>query len=906
MEKPLLEAFPGPDNGGGPCAVKAEALREDDEMRVVCSMLSHQSPVIRGRQRRRRRTASGQECSPFPSPVGMAWQHRQISNASDLAGSEYISSSDIVELPGSAVPLEIQPPRSAAAAATHGMVYGAVNFIVCVPTLVSYAAIVFRLKAFEQDMPSLTKLFFLSSAIHQLIFTAMSSMSFAVGQIQDVGLIFLSEIATSVYIRSTQDHGYGRTEALATVLVACGMATTLTGVVVWLVGRLGLSGYVQLLPLPVVGGYLGYIGYFCLAAGASLGTGLDVEGFGTWGQFLVPDAELLTKLVLTIVFAYLLYYIAYRVENVAALPAVLVATPILFFVVLLVCGIPLDTAREHGWVPYPDSDPTFGLQCFKMYNGFQGIDWRAVMHELPTMVGLFCVVSFGSVLDIAAIQTEQPTPLDFDGELRMIGVANAVSGMFGGFTGSYIFSQTIFSQKQGVTSILNGLFVGIGELLLFFIPLDVLQFFPGFYIGGVMAFFGYDIMLDWLVHARSKVSRPEYALLWLTFFSVVFLGVIPGCVAGVAASAATFIVVYSWTPLVDVRLGCSSTAMRSFDERAALQNGLQKSIGIIELRGYLFFGAALQVGDNLLRDIKSLGLQWVVLDFTHVADIDSTSSRALAKLASVLRTDSVRLAVAAAEAKAQVQRLLRENGALPSEAELESGTALVCNSVDEGLAWCERGALRSACIPRPGESPASMILPMPDDVEAAELTIRMDPSPPQGMSKLTLLLREFVSPPPGTSPSKDEAAFVEDTRMLEQLAARLELRRFSAGTRLFEYGMVSDEIMVLIEGTIIGEPGAPGSSPHAITTSASQERAIGFGLGTFEPGALLGEVDYYLGRPRSYTATAGPGGCQVAILTRAVVQALESEHPGLALLAQRVALRSVCLLADSTTGLFMK
>lgn len=69
------------------------------------------------------------------------------------------------------------------------------------------------------------------------------------------------------------------------------------------------------------------------------------------------------------------------------------------------------------------------------------------------------------------------------------------------------------------------------------------------------------------------MSVSEYGLLLATFFFVMFLGVIPGCVAGVAASAAVFILVYSTTPAVDIRLGCTSTAMRSFDERAAPDPG---------------------------------------------------------------------------------------------------------------------------------------------------------------------------------------------------------------------------------------------------------------------------------------------------------------------------------------------
>ncbi len=38
-------------------------------------------------------------------------------------------------------------------------------------------------------------------------------------------------------------------------------------------GSLKLASLVQYVPLPVVGGYLGYVGYFCLASGVSLASG---------------------------------------------------------------------------------------------------------------------------------------------------------------------------------------------------------------------------------------------------------------------------------------------------------------------------------------------------------------------------------------------------------------------------------------------------------------------------------------------------------------------------------------------------------------------------------------------------------------------------------------------------------
>ena len=51
-------------------------------------------------------------------------------------------------------------------------------------------------------------------------------------------------------------------------------------------------------------------------------------------------------------------------------------------------------------------------------------------------------------------------------------------GFVCGATGSYIFSQTIFSAKRSVKSRFNGVVVAIGEFLLFGLPVDILKVLP--------------------------------------------------------------------------------------------------------------------------------------------------------------------------------------------------------------------------------------------------------------------------------------------------------------------------------------------------------------------------------------------------------------------------------------------
>eukprot|EP00439_Symbiodinium_sp_Y106_P057381 s1018_g8.t1 len=98
-----------------------------------------------------------------------------------------------------------------------GVLYGLVNLIVCVPSLVSYAHIVFPQAEFLQYMPAIVKIYFLSSAVMQLAMTLLSSIVFSIGQIQDVGLIFLAGMVRNIV-------HWGRLSSLSpAVLVTTGL-----------------------------------------------------------------------------------------------------------------------------------------------------------------------------------------------------------------------------------------------------------------------------------------------------------------------------------------------------------------------------------------------------------------------------------------------------------------------------------------------------------------------------------------------------------------------------------------------------------------------------------------------------------------------------------------------------------
>ena len=76
--------------------------------------------------------------------------------------------------------------------------FGVINSVLLVPVCISFATIIYRDPFFNDHLPMLIKMVLCSAMCHQVVFTTFSSLPFAIGQVQDAGLIFLSAMSTSV------------------------------------------------------------------------------------------------------------------------------------------------------------------------------------------------------------------------------------------------------------------------------------------------------------------------------------------------------------------------------------------------------------------------------------------------------------------------------------------------------------------------------------------------------------------------------------------------------------------------------------------------------------------------------------------------------------------------------------
>lgn len=299
------------------------------------------------------------------------------------------------------------------------VIYGLINTIMCIPCIYGYASVIFNNDAFQPDINALSKLVLFSSIVHQICFTTFSSLPFSIGQVQDAGLIFLSAMANRI-ANTMMEQGATREELVSTTIVILGVATSSLGVVLVLMGKFRLADMVSYLPLPVVGGYLAFIGYFCVMAGVALCIDKAMVELSDWAYLLQPN--LLILAIPGLLAGMLILLVSRYSTNDAALPLVMVALPVGFFVGVYVTGFGMEPAREEGWLG-PHSPPIPAQDVFALIK-LSAVDWSFIMDCLPTWAGMVFVVSFSSCLDVAAISMDMGEALDVNKELMTVGFSN--------------------------------------------------------------------------------------------------------------------------------------------------------------------------------------------------------------------------------------------------------------------------------------------------------------------------------------------------------------------------------------------------------------------------------------------------------------------------------------------------
>ncbi len=512
---------------------------------------------------------------------------------------------------------------------------------------------------------------FIASAVLAAVLAFGSSLPFAVGAPETSTAAMSGILASSLAERlMAADPG---APLLAPVIITLALVTLLTGVVLCGFGITRMGRAIRYVPYPVVGGFLGATGCLILLGAIRVITGHRLQ-FSALDQF--ANLTTLLELAAACAMALVLYLTWHRSRSPFGLPIIIFGGVIVAHLAFWLFDVPL-----ADWTFQPPQSVNFMLPWSVTEIG--AYPWAMLFDLGGDFVAVIFVTAISTLFNTTGVEIAVHREADLERELNVTGLANMLSGAFGGYTGCISMSRTILNFNSGGTGRLSGLTAAAISLLMLYAAPAVLGTMPKFVLGGLLIYLGADLLHKWTVLSRRRHSLTEYLSLLAIIVIIMKWGFIAGILIGVVIGCATFAL--SASRIDSIKYGFDgseyrSSLDRSRDDQAVLGAHGGKIQGL-NLQSYLFFGSA----NRLYQHVKALlarhpECRFLVFDFKLVTGIDSSAAYSFAQIKRTAHDRGIRLILVHLPAAAE--KALRSS-------EFISDDVSIVPELDHALEGCE-------------------------------------------------------------------------------------------------------------------------------------------------------------------------------------------------------------------------
>jgi MFS superfamily sulfate permease-like transporter/CRP-like cAMP-binding protein len=600
-------------------------------------------------------------------------------------------------------------------------------------------------------------------------------------------------------------------------LLACtGATVVVAGLLLLALGLLRVGRLARYVPQPALAGFMNGVAILIVLSQLPVLLGMPAPAWSQDGWAALAAWQW-PPLVVALFTALLVGMLGWRFPR---LPAPLLALVLASLAALAAQAawpaLALDTmgSLRAGW-PQPDAlAPWFEP-------GAAALLGRHARAMLTTALLLALIGGLESVLSIAAVDQLLDARTDPDRELRALGIANIVTGLFGGLFLVFLRLRAIATFNgggRGVRAVLAGC---VMLALVFTLALPLVQRLPTAVVAGIVVMLAWTLVDRWTRRLLRQWWRGERSLDTVLSLLVVVLvcavtlrwGIVVGVAAGVLAAMLIFMRALNRS-LLRLRYRASEIPSRriyppALEAHLAAQ---RQRVAVLELEGALFFGNA----DRLADEVEQLAPApaFVVLDLRRVSTIDATGAVALAQLGERLVQRGATLWLAGVTPDNRHGRALREQGVQPPA----------------GRWWGHADADRA--------------------IEAAEAAL---------LAEAGLSLQ-------GLTVAPEACALFDglDAAQAVRLGAVLQPRTLAAGERLFTQGDAGDALYLLGSGSV------------SVLDAARAQRFV-----SFSPGMCFGETAVLDGGGRTADAVADMPST-VHALPAVALDALQRSDPALA------------------------
>jgi SulP family sulfate permease len=419
--------------------------------------------------------------------------------------------------------------------------------------------------------------------------------------------VVMAAIITKYTGMFPDDPAHGMTLAFTIVIMG--------GIFQMLFGALRLGKFIELVPHPVVSGFMSGIGIIIillqlpplLGYPSQSGPLASAQALtGAWQQ-LVPQALVLGAITLSIV-----YLMPARLNR--YIPSPLTA--------LIIGALGYRLFMPPGEIPILGEIPT-GLPEMTI----PVWDMALLPEMLKSALTLAALGSIDSLLTSLVADNITRSYHNSDRELMGQGLGNTIAGLFGGLPGAGATMRTVVNVKAGGQTPISGAAHAVVLLIMVLGAGGLASYIPQAVLAGILIKVGTDI-IDWDYLKRiHNAPRAGVAMMGVVLFMTVFVDLIMAVAVGMAMAGLVFM-----QRMVELQLQ-SIQAIRDIDEDSPLSEQeaeIMKQAGgrilLFHLGGPMSFGAA----KGMVRSLSRFDdYDVLILELTDVPQIDFTATRAL-------------------------------------------------------------------------------------------------------------------------------------------------------------------------------------------------------------------------------------------------------------------------------------
>ena len=417
--------------------------------------------------------------------------------------------------------------------------------------------------------------------------------------------------------------------ALKLTMVALALATLVSAIFQFAIGRCRLGRLIRYIPYPVVAGFLGSTAWLLISGATRMATGVGI-GPDLPHVLLHPETQL--QLGLTVVWAVALWWIGRRSKSPLTIPIALIVMTLATQAVLALAGISQDEARMKGMLFDRSGGGQLDLPWFQ--GGFPGLPSHGLLEAGGDIVAAALLSIIAILLNSTGIEVATRTEIDLDRELRWHGIANLATVPFCGLITNVSISRTLACRATGGEGRMPGLITGAVLLAVALSGLDVSAWMPRFVLSGLLLLLGADNIWQWVVRSYDRLPRRD----WLTVVAIIVLtagvGTLWGLLYGIVACC---ILLTLDVGRVDVLRSCFgldervSSRQRADEEMEILARDGHR-VQVFVLRGFIFFGSTHRLYERVKAVVAEKAPRVLIFDFSDVDGADSSAAAAFAKI----------------------------------------------------------------------------------------------------------------------------------------------------------------------------------------------------------------------------------------------------------------------------------